>query len=109
MTVYVRSQQAHYHNRTNRWDVAEENQPAEVAGKICTVKRISHSTVALTSATDHVPAALQRSDIFLDILLDWGCTWMGGSLKVVGEDTWLQEAIADNTLIAVTDGSYIKE
>jgi len=28
---------------------------------------------------------------------------------VVGKDTWLQEAIADNSLMAVTDGSYIKE
>lgn len=28
---------------------------------------------------------------------------------MVGEDDWIQEAIADNSCIAVTDGSYIKQ
>ena len=109
MTVYTKSQQARYHNRTNRWDVTAEAQPAVITGKICSVKHISPSTVALTSTTEHVPEEALKRDNFLDILLDWGCTWMWDSLKVVGEDTWLQEAIADNSLMAVTDGSYIKE
>ncbi len=34
---------------------------------------------------------------------------MWDNLTIRGETLWLAEAIADNTLIAVTDGSYMKE
>lgn len=34
---------------------------------------------------------------------------MWDNLQCVGEDEWMEAAIADGSLIAVTDGSYIKE
>ncbi len=34
---------------------------------------------------------------------------MWDNLTIRGETLWLAEAIADNTLIVVTDGSYMKE
>ena len=45
----------------------------------------------------------------MDVLIEWGCTWMWDSLRLVGDETWIEEAIADNSCTAVTDGSYIKE
>ena len=46
---------------------------------------------------------------FLDVLRGWGQTWIWDDLKVTGGTNWLAQAIADNSLVAVTDGSYIKE
>ena len=57
------------------------------------------------------PATIQESlpESFLDVLCEWGNTWMWDSLKLLGEDDWLETAIQEGTCIAVTDGSYIRE
>ncbi len=39
----------------------------------------------------------------------WGQTWIWDDLTVTGGTNWFAQAIADNSLVAVTDGSYIKE
>ena len=43
------------------------------------------------------------------VIKEWGCTWMWKSLRIVGDDNWIRDAIKGGTLVAVTDGSYIKE
>ena len=45
----------------------------------------------------------------LAVLEEWGCTWMWKSLRLIGDDHWLKEAIEAGTCVAVTDGSYIRE
>jgi len=45
----------------------------------------------------------------LDVLRGWGQTWIWDDLMVTGGTDWIAQAIADNSLVAVTDGSYIKE
>ena len=47
-------------------------------------------------------------------MCEWGHTWMWEGLKLSGDDdddtgAWLSTAIRNNTLVAVTDGSYMKE
>ena len=44
-----------------------------------------------------------------EVLEEWGCTWMWNSLRLVGSDEWIKDEIEGWTLVAVTDGSYIKE
>ena len=46
---------------------------------------------------------------FLDVLIEWGSTWLWESLLIFKEDNWLEEAIQDGTCLAVTGGSYMKE
>ena len=46
---------------------------------------------------------------FLDVLRGWGQTWIWDDLRVIDGTDWIARAIADNSLVAVTDGSYIKE
>ena len=51
------------------------------------------------------------SATILEVLGGWGCMWMWmwKSLRLVGNDNWLEEAIEAGTCIAVTGGLYIKE
>ena len=44
-----------------------------------------------------------------EVIKDWGCTWMWKSLRLVGSDEWIKDAIEGWTLVDVTDVSYIKE
>jgi hypothetical protein len=46
---------------------------------------------------------------FLDVLQGWGHTWLWNEMKVVGGTDWLSWAIAGEALVAVTEGSYIRE
>ena len=60
------------------------------------------------------PSPTVESGTFQKVLREWGHTWMWEGLKLSGEDdddtgTWLITAIRNNTLVAVTDGSYMKE
>ena len=45
----------------------------------------------------------------LEVLEEWGSVWMWKSLRLIGDDHWLEASIAAGTCVAVTDGSYIKE
>jgi hypothetical protein len=47
--------------------------------------------------------------LFLDVLHSWGNTWLWEDLSVTGRMTWIEESIANSTLVAVTDGSYTRE
>jgi hypothetical protein len=38
-----------------------------------------------------------------------GNTWLWEHVYITGGDTWIEESIADGTLVVVTDGSYIRE
>ncbi len=46
---------------------------------------------------------------FWSVVEGWGNTWMWDNLIIRGDVTWLAESIADNSLVAVTDGSYMKD
>ena len=45
----------------------------------------------------------------LGVLEEWGCTWMWNSLRLIGDDHWLEDTIEAGTCVAVIDGSYIRE
>ena len=45
----------------------------------------------------------------MDVLQEWGCTWMWEGMRLTGDDSWLEEAIRDNSLVAVTDSSYMRD
>ena len=46
---------------------------------------------------------------FMEVLRSWGNTWLWDNIMMVGGNDWLQKAIQDGSLTAVTDGSYIRE
>jgi hypothetical protein len=45
----------------------------------------------------------------LDVIKSWKQSWFWRSLSIVGDWEWVPTAIEDGTLLAVADGSYIRE
>ena len=45
---------------------------------------------------------------FMDVLLSWGNTWLWDNLSFTGEHGWINEAISDGSLLAITDGSFLR-
>jgi hypothetical protein len=46
---------------------------------------------------------------FWEVLLKWESPWMWENLTWMVNDSWIAEAIADNSCIAVTDGLYMAD
>ncbi len=57
------------------------------------------------------PAAIPPSipQMLLEVLQSWGNTWLWDNILIMGGFNWLHKAIRDGTLVAVTDGLYIRE
>ena len=108
MDIYKATQLSRHRNTTNRWTQMSNNKPAESNGNICSVQEVALAVVAITS-TATPPCSQEMPTCFLAVLIEWGSTWLWGSLQIVGEDNWIEEAIQDRSCLAVTDGSYMKE
>ncbi len=46
---------------------------------------------------------------FFEVLKLWGNTWLWDSMNVSGGTDWIHLSIREGTLVAVTDGSFIRE
>ncbi len=79
-----------------------------------------HKTICLVQPTlegDHwhllsmAPCATQNPapSLFLEVLQSWGNTWLWEHMYVSGGVAWLEQSISKGTLVAVTDGSYVRE
>lgn len=61
----------------------------------------------LATATEQNPQ--DQPESLYEVLQEWGDGWIWQSLKLVGEEDWLYDAIRLGTCTAVTEGSFIKE
>ena len=74
----------------------------------CTIIEVAPEVIAIFSQMDPPPPPL-RHDYFLDVLVEWVCTWMCDSMVLIGDDNCIEEDIAIRSYISVTDGSYTRE
>lgn len=109
MDVYTASGVPGFEGRRNCWSRSQWDVPINIRGNLCTVREVSLAVMSVVSHTTPPPAELVECSTFWEVLNGWGCTWMWEKLQMVGEDNWIQESIADNSCIAVADGSYIRE
>ena len=86
---------------TARWELREEEVAFKDVGKICTVRNVKHEQKVVMSAAEP-PRPREIPMTILEVLEEWGCTWMWNSLRLVGDDYWLEDAIAAGTCRAVT-------
>ena len=96
------------HVRRGRYEHIRTSQTCKIRGNIATVEDGAQGlkkvrSVALPPIRPIAPTT------FLDVLRGWGQTWIWEELKVSGGTDWIAQAISEKCLLAVTDGSYIKE
>jgi hypothetical protein len=73
---------------------------------LCSVCPHENGTISILSHS--LPPAPQSSPThFCDVLRQWKPTWLWDDLKYTGDGTWIYKAIRDQTLICVSDGSFI--
>eukprot|EP00956_Cyclotella_meneghiniana_P027277 scaffold60862_cov41-Cyclotella_meneghiniana.AAC.7 len=89
-------------------------------GHLCTTERMGDGSIRIHSHIAPPPAETTPND-FLEVLKEWGCTWLWKELKITnssgsgvnidlaGGGRWIRDAIEDGSLIGETDGSYIKQ
>jgi hypothetical protein len=85
-----------------------QSRSGQMRGDYATVKELRPGVWKVCSVAS-LPFRLVPPMIILDVLRGWGHTWLWNEMKVVGGTDWLPQAITGGTLIAVTDGSYIRE
>ena len=58
-------------------------------GQYCTIREVAPAVIAVLSDMDPPPSPL-RNDSFLDVLVEWVCTWMWYSMVLIGKDKWIE-------------------
>ena len=96
--------------RVDRYTCTTEGTDQEPRGGPCTIRAMEEGIVKVLSFTNNPPVRTPPST-FREVLDDWGQTWMWEGLRLSGDGTgmWIQDAIRSNSLVAVTDGSYMRE
>jgi hypothetical protein len=88
-----------------------ETRPSTRGGNICSVEPTHAGQVQggwrLTSVAQAATPA-PPPHTFMDVLLSWGNTWLWDNLSFTGEHGWINEAISDGSLLAITDGSFLR-
>ena len=76
---------------------------------ICSIKSTLGGEGWHLMSSDLCTRPVQAPTSFLNILQLWGNTWQWKHLQVTGGTSWIHVSIADGSLVAVTDGLYIRE
>ena len=81
-------------------------QHLERTGDLCTVVQIRDQYAVSVRSYSPTPPPAAVPSSFWDVLEKWESTWLWENVRMVGDDTWIAAAIVNNSLLAVTDGSY---
>ena len=90
-------------NVVNRWTSTRIGKEPEEGGQECTISEVELAVVAVVSNADPPREEIMTTKI-KEVLKEWRCTWMWKSLRLVGSDEWIKDAIEGWTLVAVTNG-----
>jgi hypothetical protein len=109
MDIYCPSMVPTYVNWLNFWSRSRVDVPLEEVSEICTMKKVGNIGVHNVSAHTPMPPIKAAPSNFWEAIQGWGNTWLWDNLVISGDTSWIAKAIADNSCVAVTDGSYMKE
>ena len=108
MDVYKHSTIPRFSNTPNRWTRTRTGLVPEKDGLVCTVREVALAVVAVASSEESPRDEVMPTKI-KEVLKEWGCMWMWKSLRIVGDEQWIRRSIERGTVVAVTDGSYMRE
>ena len=94
--------------RANRHVCMEENTVVEPRGCPSTTTGTGARMRKIISTTV-LPPPPREPTTFQEVLEEWGNIWMWEGLRISGDGAWMIEAIRDNSLVAVTNGSHMKD
>jgi hypothetical protein len=80
----------------------------EEIGIPCSVRTIGDGDIITTSVSPTVDEVIPPQTI-LEVIRSWKQTWFWRKLRIIGQMDWLRESIEAGTVLALADGSYIKE
>jgi hypothetical protein len=108
MDVYEPSLVRNYANPPNCWMHSRIDVPQVDQGKICSMKDVALAVKSIILHSSQPPIQASPTT-FWEVIRGWGNTWMWDNLSITGDLDWIAASIADNSYIAVMDGSYMKE
>ncbi len=79
--------------------------PRVVHGDICLVDEIQPGVFCITSTARETQDTVEPMT-FLEVLHEWGCSWLWEHMTIIGGTEWIAQAITAGSLVAVTDGLY---
>jgi hypothetical protein len=93
----------------NSWSRSRVDTPLEDIGKICTMKDVGN--IEVHNMALHAPRPPVRSapTNFWEAIKGWGNKWLWANLVITGDTSWIAKSIADNSCMAITNGSHMKE
>jgi hypothetical protein len=96
-------------DRKPNWFHFSRRQPRSHTNTLCSVEPTYAGSGWRLMSSVRAPAPPPIPRTFLDVLHSWGNTWLWNNLSISGGVNWLQDAIKEGTLVAVTDGLYIRK
>jgi hypothetical protein len=79
-----------------------------VRGDICSVDKIQPGVFRVTSTAREMQDT-SKPTTFVEVLQEWGCSWLWEHMTIKGGTEWIAHAITARSLVAVTDGSYTRQ
>ena len=89
MDIYQRSARRQYANLANRYEKVGTVTLQDEGGDICTMKEVAEGVVCIVSHSPPAPLQTKPSS-WLEVLREWGYTWMWSNLQSVGDKDWLE-------------------
>ena len=93
---------------SRRWSLAQVNAIPEVMGKPCSVRVVGDNERVVTSVASAIDLVIEPTTI-REVIRGWRQGWFWRKMEVLGDESWLIPAIEAGTVLAVADGSYIRE
>jgi hypothetical protein len=82
--------------------------PKVVRGDICLVNKVQPGVFRISSMAREAQEP-SGSTTFVEVLREWGCSWLWEHMSVEGGTDWIAQAITARSLVAITDGSYMQQ
>lgn len=122
MVVFERIESVMKRGRNANYALVHRIELVETEGELCTTIEVEGRVDVVMIASKVAPADKERQpDSFLEVLQNWGHTWLWDKLHIAGAEgqglnlritsgiDWIWQAIEDCSLVAVSDGLYIKQ
>ncbi len=97
----------HRHIWRGRYEHLKTSLSGKMRGEAATVEEVTPGVWKVCLVATHTVCPELPCN-FINVLKGWGHTWIWDDLKVTGGTDWIAQATAEGTLVAVTDGLYIR-